>query len=192
MNFGKLFHAPMALIVAAALATLGLGLIWLTELQDGLEQEREVQLTASAVNDHVERMRTFVREYSFWDEAVRRLALDLDSDWADENVGVYAYNLNRFEYVLVVTPADEAVYAVVDGKHAPVDPAVALGGGYVSAARQLVRAEAAGAQREIAGITQTGRGPAVFGIARIRPSSNEVQMPGDLKRYLVAAKLIDP
>ncbi len=192
MNFGRRFLAPMALIVAASLVTLGLGLIWLTRLQDGLEQEREVQLTASAVNDHVGRMRTFVREYSFWDEAVRRMALDLDTTWADDNVGIYAYNLNRFEYVLMVTPADEALYAVVDGKHAPIDPALALGGGYVSAARQLVRAEGTRAAGEIAGITLTGRGPAFFGIARIRPSSADVQLPGDLKRYLVVAKLIDP
>lgn len=192
MNFGKRFLAPMALIVAASLATLGLGLVWLTQLQDELAEAREVELTASAVNGRVERMRTFVREYAYWDEAARHMALTLDTAWADDNVGIYAYNLNKFEYVLAVTPADTAIYAVVDGKHAPIDPAVALGAGYVRAARELVRAERADADAPIAGITLTGRGPAFFGIARIRPSSNEVRMPQDLRRYLVVAKLIDP
>ena len=92
-----------ALLIVAAAVYLG------SVQQDKLQKANEQRAVALRVDSLKRALVTTVRDYAWWNDAVRSLVLSLDQTWADINVGPYVYKTFSYEVVLVVGPDDRPV-----------------------------------------------------------------------------------
>src|SRR6188472_2785150 len=118
---------PIAALVVAALGLLA-GAIWFASAsQDELARQHEHQLVEQAIAGVRRQTSLTVKDYAYWDDAVRHLVLDLDPAWADGNVGAYIHDTFGFEYSFVVDGADRTIYGQIDGARSDADAFATLG-----------------------------------------------------------------
>jgi diguanylate cyclase (GGDEF)-like protein len=129
--------------ICALLLLIGLGGYLL--VKNALSQDLDVQQrsrmfiarTLDQVRNEVGRN---IINYSKWGEAYKHLHMTVDKVWADDqrNVGDIPYDLYGYNGVLVVSPQDRTVYAVIDGKASDIQASDWLEGdlnGLIAAAR---------------------------------------------------------
>lgn len=192
MKFISSFVLPIALIVSCAIAMMFGGIFVLTGIQNGMEATRERSMAGAGVAAKVDFMRRLSMDYSVWDEAARRLVLQFDEEWIDEEIGNYLFEENGYEATYIIDATGHPLYAAIAGVRAAgpaADPQTRLGSGYQAAARNLIID--APARRPASGISLSAAGPLMFSISRVAPNSEAVRVPADRARYLVMSKLID-
>ncbi len=189
MKFSTAFVAPVVAIVASAVAALFGNVLVLGGMQDRMEAARETSMAGAALGAKVDFVRRLSMDYSVWDEAARRLVVDFDEKWADDEIGVYLFEQNGQEASFIVDASGRSLYASIDGHRAQADPGVVLGPGYRAASRDLDSGARVGSP--VAGISRSPVGPVIFSISRIAPSSDAVRVAPDVHRYLVMTKRID-
>ena len=117
-GIGRRFIVPVAALMLGALALVG-ALLWVGSLkQDELGLSHQRQLVEHALRSTLSNLSVTAKDYSWWDDAVRYLVLDLDSDWADNNPGIYIHDTFGYDYSFVLDGADRTLYAAIDGARA--------------------------------------------------------------------------
>lgn len=93
-----------------------LGLLFAGSLElDRFARNQSRSLAETAVAKSVADVAFITRDYGFWDAAVIHLGPDLDTDWANDNIGEYAADALNMSRTLVLGPNNETVYAMKDG-----------------------------------------------------------------------------
>jgi diguanylate cyclase (GGDEF)-like protein/PAS domain S-box-containing protein len=182
---------PIAGLVVAAFGLLA-GALWLDSTnQDRLARQHERQLIEHAIALVRRQVTITVKDYTHWDEAVRHLALDLDPDWADSNVGLYIYDNFGFEYSFLIDHGDRTVYGQIDGNRVAADAFVELSRGLARLVEQTraVPLRPDEAPRPAAGLLAAGDEIAVVAVSPLTPQpGSELRLPPGRQPVLVYAK----
>ncbi len=117
----------LAGLIAAALLMVAAAVYLGSVQQDKLQEANERRAVALSVSTLKRSLVTNVRDYAWWNEAVRALVLAVDEAWADINIGPYVYHSFAYEVVLVVGPDDRPVLGWLRDSRATSAAAAALG-----------------------------------------------------------------
>jgi diguanylate cyclase (GGDEF)-like protein/PAS domain S-box-containing protein len=185
---------PIAGLVVAAFGLLA-GALWLDSTnQDRLGRQHERQLIEHAIALVRRQLTITVKDYTHWDDAVRYLALELDPDWADGNVGAYIYDNFGFEYSFLVDDGDRTVYGQIDGTRVTADAFVELsqGLGRLIERARAVPLRADEAPRPASGLLPAGDQVAVVAVSPLTPQpDSQLRLPPGRRPVLVYAKRLD-
>ena len=123
------FILPVAGLMLAGLV-LACTLLWISGRQQdemGLRQER--RLVGHAIASAIAELGVIAKDYSWWDEAVQRIVMDLDPDWIDVNPGIYVHDTFGYHYTFIVDGANRTSYGAIDGERAAADAFATLSPG---------------------------------------------------------------
>jgi diguanylate cyclase (GGDEF)-like protein/PAS domain S-box-containing protein len=95
--------------------------------QDAIQFASEKQTIAHGMGRLQKALTTTVRDYGWWTEAVRSLVLQLNKDWADLNIGPYAYATFGYEVALVIDGNSQPVIGWLKADRATELAAAELG-----------------------------------------------------------------
>lgn len=167
----------LSLGVAAALGVFVSGAIYsIVRTADELDETRAAGAAASALEALRSQMAGTVRDNAFWDEAYRQLASPTRDAWLIENWGAPTLDYPLYDMALVIGPDDKPLLHYRYGKPMGVQPGEFFDS---SLARLVERARAAdGLQGDVhADFIGTVHGPALIGVARIRPFLQGIPPP---------------
>ena len=190
MSFGKRFLVPIGLILLSASTVLLVGLYLMTHLQDERERQREGQVVALALAGRVEDLQGVLREYARWDDAAANAVTGFDTDWLDDQFGIYLHQSNGYEANFVVDGRGRTLYSAVGGKRTGDAADRHLGRDYRQALTEAA-AQGAGKETAVGGLSVGAHGPLLFAVHRILPSPGSILPPGAPRRYMVVAKDVD-
>jgi sensor domain CHASE-containing protein len=95
--------ASLAALIGAALLMVA-GAVYLgSARQDSLQRSSEERVVALSICNLERALTTNVRDYAWWNDAVRFLRLDLNEAWADVNIGPYVHATFGYEVAAAVT-----------------------------------------------------------------------------------------
>jgi diguanylate cyclase (GGDEF)-like protein len=140
-EFRRRAVVPMVAIMVVAFA-LAAGLLYqIAREQDRRSIEQSTRSVAAAISDRKKTLAKTLKDYSAWGAAYQNLHAKFDPNWAyeQENVGASLYKSYGYEYVFLLDPKNETIYAVVDGEvsHATFDGTLAGGGAALVARARL-------------------------------------------------------
>ena len=119
--FGRRVLLPIAVLALLSLCA-GMGFVWFTaRTQDNLSREASVEAMREVLEIRLGQLASVVRDYVWWDDAVRSLHLTPDMAWADQYIGPYIYETYGHEMAFVLDAEGRTVYASVDGVRVPAD-----------------------------------------------------------------------
>lgn len=155
-----------AVLVALLLCGL-LGVLWLIAVyQTTVAQREQTKLAEGAVKVRGEHIEKTALDYGAWDDAVQRLVVSPDPDWANENIGRPTFENLGFDMAFVVAPDDRTSYAMVHGERFAGSAPELLAGGY----DELVAEQRAkGSKGSTSGLILAEGRPAIAAIVPIRP-----------------------
>ena len=184
--------ASLAALIAAALlivaATVYLGSV----RQDTLQHANEERVVTHSVESLRRAITATVRDYAWWNEAVRYLVLDLDHEWADINIGPYVYSSLGFEVALVVDDRDRPVVGWLRKDRAPAAAVAALGRSLRSLLGKARRQQQGAAPVAVSGVLATEEGFLLAAASPIVPQpGSDLALPPGRPAMLVFAKMLD-
>ncbi len=186
---------PIAALVVAALGLLAGALWFASASQDELARQHEHQLVEQAIAGVRRQASLTVKDYAYWDDAVRHLVLDLDPAWADGNVGAYIHDTFGFEYSFVLDGADRTIYGQIDGARSDADAFVTLG----TALERLIAAARAApvapdrAPEPATGLLTAGADVVVAAVSPLLPQAgSDLKLPPGRRSVLVFVKRLGP
>jgi diguanylate cyclase (GGDEF)-like protein len=98
---------------------LAVGLLYqIAREQDHRSIVQTTRSVATAVDSRKDTLAKTLKDYSAWGAAYQNLHVRFDRTWAydQENVGATLFKSYGFDYVFLLNPQDETIYAVVDGQ----------------------------------------------------------------------------
>ena len=147
---------PLAALVALALLGSGVAVRVASMRQDALQQEIEQRIIAQSVQALGRGLLNSVRDYAWWDDAVRFLVLTPDPAWADANIGAYLARTFGYEVAAVFGADGAPLYGQVDGATAAARAQSLLG---PDVAAMLAAARGHGQDGEPSPVFAVLRGP---------------------------------
>jgi len=176
---------PTAVLVAVSLAIL-VGLIWINaRTEDEVARQQSIGTVRKALDLRMEQVGRVAKDYAWWDDAVRYLALTPDPEWADSNIGGYIFETHGIDVSLVVDGEGGTAYAAIEGERRDADAMALLGDGFDS----LIRAARASSRAEPeyhTGLLRTEMGIAIVGVTALTAEeTGEVVLPPGPRSVLV-------
>lgn len=83
---------------------------------DEFAKDDDTHHVQTALAEFSEQVRFVAGDYSYWTSAAKHLIVSFDGNWADENVGRYAYTTLKFSRSLVLDQENRPVFGMTDGK----------------------------------------------------------------------------
>ena len=121
------FVYPLCAALAAAGVIMVTLLIWLTVQSDRQEAVRETELAKLVISNRLDFMVRNQSDYATWDDAVAKLVLTMDRDWANDNIGPYLFHTQGYEHSFVIDAHDRTIYASDRDHQAKLDPFALMG-----------------------------------------------------------------
>ncbi len=112
---------PLFIFILTACGVLIFGINQSAETLDRVEVKNSKKLLTALIADHKEHMKSLAFDYSYWDDAIDKLVLSLDLDWADENIGSYLYELHGLAGSYVIDTENRTKYAIQFGELVTTD-----------------------------------------------------------------------
>ena len=111
---------PVAsLLIVAAAVLLALMLInahWL----DAKAKEESVGAMEAGLDERAGQLDRVVKDYAWWDEAVQKVQVEQDRDWAQARLGTYLFGTHEYDWAFVVAPGGATFHAAYQGD--TIDP----------------------------------------------------------------------
>jgi len=177
-------------MAAAGIIMLAL-LIWLTVQSNTQEAVRETELAQLVISNRLDFMVRNQSDYATWDDAVAKLVLSMDGDWANDNIGPYLFHTQGYEHSFVINARDQTTYASDRDHQASLDPFALMGPALRKAIAEL-RTKPTGEDHRRRGLIRIGNQPAVFSIAAIIPDPGKVKLPAGPASYLLFIDVLTP
>ena len=159
-------------IVFAALgiaALIVVVLLWSDREVDRIARERDRAIVALVLEQSVERVAHAQESSTVWDAAVLQIRKrPLNVNWVDINLGTWFYQYAAFDEVYILSPSDQPIYAMRDGKRTIPETYIAVEDIADPLAATLRRTEAATGSRSNPGMLSPGS--ADFAVLRGRPA----------------------
>lgn len=151
-----------------------------------------VDLFDTVIRTEQEHLLQVARDYAWWDDSIERVLIDLDPDWADDNVGGYLQEAFGIGYSLVLRGDNLALYGAVDGARMDIPTANALGQGSLALLEAARAAPRAPKPQGAAGIIQLDGRPALAAAMPFVPEDEDSATPPDADSVLLVARVLDP
>ncbi|KQT64343.1 hypothetical protein ASG54_02270 [Aureimonas sp. Leaf460] len=180
--------APVAVLVGA-LILLVIGMVILLARQqtaDALERQRE--LARGMIDIRLAELSNMTDDYAHWDEALQKLGLQIDRDWAAENIGIAMNKRFGVDMVFVLDSAGRTSYAMIGqaDSNRPADQAITAG------YRELLeRRHSAGPDALASGLVVADGLPAFIVVAPLRPFLTSIDTTRQSRSLLVFVDLLD-
>lgn len=148
-------------------------------------------LFATVLARETQRMLQIAMDYAWWDDSIQQVLVDLDPDWADNNLGGYLNEGFSVDYSVVLDGTGTAFYGARDGERLVEPTAEALGTGFPA-----LRAAALAARRQpmpkgAAGLVMLDGVPAVTAVMPFTPEEEDSPASPDPDAVLVVARALD-
>jgi sensor domain CHASE-containing protein len=191
---GKLLQnviMPIAALVALAMGMV-VAFIWFSaSTQDRVALDQSVTAVSDAIQRKLAKLGLAALDFGWWNEAVLNLDVALNQQWADENVGLYIYEVHGYALSVVLDRDNRIIYQQLDGEHASTDPFALLGpdlATLVGAARAAPLKEPAPAT----GILPFGDHLALVAASTVTPQNpGDIEIPDGPRVVLIYAKRLD-
>ena len=122
---GRTLIPRVMIPVAALVGIVNIGmvaLIWISARdQDKLALEQSIEYVGDTITVELQQLGQIVKDYSWWTDAFGHLALEVDEDWAHNNVGFHAYTVHDIQMSFVVDGTDQTLYGQCDGERRHLD-----------------------------------------------------------------------
>jgi sensor domain CHASE-containing protein len=163
-----------------------------SERQDQLQRQSETKAIEYVIRQLGEALAAEVRDYAWWDEAVRHLLPEPDPNWADQNVGPFVFERFGYEVSAVLVNGGRPAYGHVEGKRDLAGALHRLGSSLPRLAALAAEPGSGGMPRSV-GIVLTGSDGLYFAAAGPILSSAEASRAHAAGRagVLVFAKRLD-
>lgn len=180
---------PVLLLIGICQGCLGVILTVTTRAQDDLQLAREQQFIERAVQTVVEMAIHDLQDYAKWDDAVRHIAQDLNTEWISDNVVAYLSDTQGYSHVIVLDGSDDVVFARSSG----IDTAADLVGNLeFRRGLQNVRSLPVPGSLIVGGYVRLGSRVYIYTIAQIVPLTNKVVIGNEPVHLLAIARPVDP
>lgn len=131
------------------------------------------------------------RDYAWWDDAIEKVLLSLDEDWADGNLGGYLQGAFGIDYSVVLQGERIALYGARDGARMDVPSAAALGQGSLALLRAARTAPRSPMPVGASGIVLLDGRPVLAAAVPFTPVSADGPVPPDPDTVLLVARVLD-
>ncbi len=186
--FARKLAAPLIALVGTLLICVFGLFYWLTLQQNHLSLLHEQRLASAAVSARAEFMRRNLGDYAVWDDLIINLIERHDLRWTDDNIGPYTYQLQGYEYSMVIDDHGRTIYASA-GAHRTARPTARIEDGALGELIASVK-RMPGLDRRRVVLAKIDGMPALLGAAAIIPSNGMAKMPRP--HFLIFTKKLDP
>jgi signal transduction histidine kinase len=107
---------PLGLLIGALVAIIVVLLLFAAREQNELAASASEHLTRGVLASETDAVENHARDYATWNEAVDNLLGTLDADWAEENIGTWAYEGINMDATVVVDGTGAVIYGMVAGE----------------------------------------------------------------------------
>ena len=128
---------PLLALVGILLAVLSALLYRAVVDQNEQATANSMHLARTALGTIEQDLRVAVRDYSWWQEAINNLVIDLDPDWARDNVGAFVHKNNDVATTVVLGADNAVLYMAVDGEHVDASDFAGYGSGVLELADKV-------------------------------------------------------
>lgn len=178
----------IGLLVVSALAVGVIVYLASDAVNDG-STERSVQRTEAAFRMMERSVARTAKDYSWWDQAYQKIALEHDAAFADDNIGWYAAQNLDMASAFVIAPDDRVIFAFVDGAPAGDNPFQMFSGGL----EKLVEAARASAPDEpvpASGFLKAGDRIHIVAASAYTPERNSTLKVNGRRAVLVFSRVL--
>lgn len=175
-----LFVLPALLILIITGGFVAATVYWSASETDLASVERETRLIRRLVDERIGQITRDQMTSTTWDVAVRKVSETVDSDWLDDNLGIWMHDYFGIDRVFILDESDRSIYAMIDGKRQPRDAYFSHGsviGPIVTELRSLEAAPEADADATAPAFIRRyillENRPAVVSVAAIRPETED-------------------
>ena len=185
-----IFIAGIGLIISVV-ALLHLSLHLISSKTNEIDEHRSALSVQGAIETSVNRVSSLVIDNAVWDDAAREVYQpQLDTRWLDNIWGAAYKSSNLYDGTFVLDEHYKVLWGSFRSQPFQEKSLDFFGEGF----RVLLNKHAAAQvieQNITAGITRTRHGIAFIAIGLIKPRITPLQVPGNMRRYLVITRHID-
>ncbi|HSI60496.1 MAG TPA: CHASE4 domain-containing protein, partial [Ideonella sp.] len=183
----------VALVLCSAvlmpLAVIG-SLVFMSHQQDQTALRGDMRRAETTLSLSRDNFTTNLIDYTTWDEAYRRLVLQLDRDWFDDSMGPGTYGTALHQDIVLLDAAGLPLRGALAGQVAAWSPRQRYGAAFARlhdevAARGLSSHAAASYQWRNERLE-------LLAVARVQPKTTGLSGPQDPARYLVMVRYLTP
>ncbi|HDR2471080.1 TPA: EAL domain-containing protein [Enterobacter soli] len=189
--FVMIFMAGIGLIVSIV-ALLYLSLHLISTKTNEIDEHRTALSVQGAIQTSVNRVSSLVIDNAVWDDAVRELySPKLDTEWLYNTWGAGFKINNLYDGTFVLDEHFNVLWGSFQSQPFTENDLSFFGDGL----KALIDKHSNALSKEkniYAGITRTRHGVAFIGIGLVRPMVGSLQVSGDMRRYLVITRHLNP
>lgn len=189
--FVMIFMAGIGLIVSIV-ALLYLSLHLISTKTNEIDEHRTALSVQGAIQTSVNRVSSLVIDNAVWDDAVRELySPKLDTEWLYNTWGAGFKINNLYDGTFVLDEHFNVLWGSFQSQPFTENDLSFFGDGL----KALIDKHSNALSKEkniYAGITRTRHGVAFIGIGLVRPMVGPLQVSGDMRRYLVITRHLNP
>ena len=183
---------PIALLVVVAMA-LVVGFVWFSaKNQDEIARADSIKSVTGALQRHATHLGRIAKDFSWWNDAVENLVIDLDLEWADQGIGFYAFENYGYEESFVLDGENRTIYSSEDSERVDAEAFSVLQFG-LEILLERARALAETKPEPATGLLKTPDGRVLLvGASAIAPEDGATyQLPDGPKFVLIFTKELD-
>jgi diguanylate cyclase (GGDEF)-like protein len=189
-KFVREFSIPLLAVICTTLLALVALFAVMVSQQNQLSEQREQAQLKTALAAKVDFLAENIRDYTRWTEAVRKVAQDLDLEWADETIGPYFYDNKGYTYSFVIEKGGNTIYSSHLDQRSAHQASAVLGKAFAPIIARLDGA-AEGAEERFGQLVEVDGKPAIVATSAILPSLGEEFNEPFKRRYLMVVQPID-
>ena len=115
---GSLF-VPFGLLLVALVTALASILYLSADRHNQIVRTGSQRVAMGAIETMAEYLEKSVMDYAFWNDTVKNVIEDFDSQWADDNIGNWTFQNLSIDAALVFDSAERPLYGAIRGKSLP-------------------------------------------------------------------------
>lgn len=184
----SLIVAPVAALVGVLILVVIAMVIFLAHQQTAEALERQRELARGMIDVRLSELSSMADDYAHWDEALDKLGLHPDPQWADENIGANMDKRYGVDMAFVIDAAGQTSYAMMRQARAGRSADQVIPTGYRDI---LEERRAAGPDAVASGVAIADGLPALIVVAPIRPYLDGVDTTRNARSVLVFIDLLD-
>ena len=135
---------PVAVLLVLAAGVLAGLMLFNARVLDTRARDDSIATVREALNLRAGQLDRVVKDYAWWDEAVKEIQLNRNLAWADASLGSDLYGTHEYDWAFVVDPDDGTFHTALRGETVETDITTALGSEGWRSLVQRSRAAAAG------------------------------------------------
>jgi signal transduction histidine kinase len=107
---------PLGLLIGGLVVIIVVLLLFAAREQNQLAASASVHLAHGVLAAEADAVENHARDYATWSDAVENLLVAFEGEWAEENIGTWAYEGLSMDATVVVDGTGEVVYGMVAGE----------------------------------------------------------------------------